>query len=282
MEMEDAHTCETNIKLKEWSFFAVFDGHAGPKASEYCSKNLLSVILDTVDEKRDDEEVVCEKIKKGFLKVDRKMQKQQFSEKEKVGGTTVIACMVSPKKFIWANCGDSRGLLCRDGKVEYRTNDHKPTNPEEKRRIEGAGGTVMMQRVNGSLAVSRALGDFEYKRAEGKEQNEQLVSPEPEMCLVDRSEKDQFILLACDGVFDVMTNDEIAAFILHHLEIESDLSKICSDLIDTCLHKNSRDNMSVILVTFPSAPKASETAIAKDKQFKEELRRKIVEHLRGE
>ena len=237
MEMEDAHTCETNIKLKEWSFFAVFDGHAGPKVSEYCSKNLLSVIMETVDEKRDNEEVVCEKIKKGFLKVDKKLQKQPPWAKG--GGTTAIACMVSPKKFIWANCGDSRGLLCRDGKLEYNTTDHKPMNELERSRIEKAGGTVMMQRVNGSLAVSRALGDFDYKCVEGKEQSEQLVSPEPEMHLMDRSEKDQFLLLACDGVFDVMTNEEIVTYILHHLELESDLSKICSDLIDTCLNKVS-------------------------------------------
>ena len=112
-------------------------------------------------------------------------------------------------------------------------------NEIERSRIEKAGGTVMMQRVNGSLAVSRALGDFDYKCVEGKEQNEQLVSPEPEMHLMDRSEKDQFLLLACDGVFDVMTNEEIVTYVLHHLELESDLSKICSDLIDTCLNKVS-------------------------------------------
>lgn len=305
MEMEDAHTCVTNLeKLENWSFFAVFDGHAGPKVSEYCSKNLLPCIMKSIPPGMRDEESVKEKIQQGFLQLDEQLHKEDpWANGQDRGGTTAITCMISPKKFIWANCGDSRGLLCRDGKLQYSTTDHKPMNQEERNRIEKAGGTVMMQRVNGSLAVSRALGDFDYKRAPDRGPMDQLVSPEPEMHLMDRSDKDQFLLLACDGVFDVMTNDEIITFVLHHLELQKDLSKICSDLIDTCLNKvgycvhtlcssflhlntrlemqpysglafqlmhtpffslqNSRDNMSVILVTFPNAPKISEAAIRK-------------------
>ena len=62
--------------------------------------------------------------------------------------------------------------------------DHKPSNPPERERIQNAGGSVMIQRVNGSLAVSRALGDFEYKNVDGKGPTEQLVSPEPGMSRV--------------------------------------------------------------------------------------------------
>lgn len=235
LEMEDAHTCDTNFKLKGWSFFAVFDGHAGPKISQYCSKHLLNYIMKLV-KASDKEEKVSEQIKKGFLEIDELLKKENQDERPS-GGTTAVACMVSPNKFIWANCGDSRGLLCRANKLEYATIDHKPMNELERLRIEKAGGTVMMQRVNGSLAVSRALGDFDYKRSTELKQSEQLVSPEPDMHILDRSKEDQFLLLACDGVYDVMTNDEIIAFVLHHLAIEPRLSKICSDLIDTCLNK---------------------------------------------
>ncbi|CAI8051938.1 Protein phosphatase 1A [Geodia barretti] len=277
LEMEDAHTCETNLKLKGWSFFAVFDGHAGPKVSQYCSTNLLRHIMGLV-KSSDKEEDVSKKMKRSFLEIDDMLKKENQDERPS-GGTTAVACMVSPDKFIWANCGDSRGLLCRANKLEYATLDHKPMNEQERLRIEKAGGTVMMQRVNGSLAVSRALGDFDYKRSSELKQSEQLVSPEPDMYVLDRSKDDQFLLLACDGVYDVMTNDEIVAYILHHLQLESKLSKICSDLIDTCLNKNSRDNMSVILITFPSAPKVSPTAIEKEKQLKEELHRRICDIL---
>ena len=74
--------------------------------------------------------------------------------------------------------------------------DHKPSNPPELERIQNAGGSVMIQRVNGSLAVSRALGDFEYKNVDGKGPTEQLVSPEPEFYMKKReADNDEFLVL---------------------------------------------------------------------------------------
>ena len=72
-----------------------------------------------------------------------------------------------------------------------RNQDHKPSNPPERERIQNAGGSVMIQRVNGSLAVSRALGDFEYKNVDGKGPTEQLVSPEPGLSRPDSRESAQ-------------------------------------------------------------------------------------------
>lgn len=242
MEMEDAHVCKTNFTLKDWSFFGVFDGHAGPKVSQYCARHLLDCILESIDHdpgKETSIEAVQEGIRKGFLLLDERLKSQpQWASGEDRSGTTAIVVMVSPDKIIWANCGDSRGLLCRNGKLEFATVDHKPYNIGEKNRIEKAGGTVMMQRVNGSLAVSRALGDFDYKRATELPATEQLVSPEPEITVHQRDiENDEFLLLACDGVFDVMSNEEVISYVLHHLELSDDLAKISSDLIDTCLNK---------------------------------------------
>ena len=125
----------------------------------------------------------------------------------------------------------------------------------------------MIQRVNGSLAVSRALGDFEYKNVEGKGPTEQLgefsvvsflssepltnlpiaVSPEPEFYIKTRDEVlDQFLVLACDGVWDVMTNEDICSFITHRMKVQDNLEIICNEVIDTCLYKVSRLS-SVIL-----------------------------------
>lgn len=240
MEMEDAHVCETNFRLKDYSFFGVFDGHAGPKVSQYCSEHLLESILECLGK---DAEVTEGKVKKaihdGFLRLDEELKKEpQWATGEDRSGTTAIVAMVSPQKIIWGNCGDSRGLLCKSGKVVFSTQDHKPYNPSERQRIEKAGGTVMMQRVNGSLAVSRALGDFDYKRSTDLKATEQLVSPEPEITVQDREpSSDEFLLLACDGIFDVMSNEEVVTYVSHHLKLTDDLTKICSDLIDTCLNK---------------------------------------------
>lgn len=110
--------------------------------------------------------------------------------------------------------------------------------PGERERIVAAGGSVIIQRVNGSLAVSRALGDFEYKNVAGKGQCEQLVSPEPEVFCVDRDAQDDwFMVLACDGIWDVMSNAELCQFVGGRLRVTSNLREITDAVIDTCFHK---------------------------------------------
>ena len=105
----------------------------------------------------------------------------------------------------------------------------------ERERIENAGGSVMIQRVNGSLAVSRALGDYEYKNVEGRGPCEQLVSPEPEIYVRQREVADEFLVLACDGIWDVINNNELRDYIHSRLKITNDLVKISNDILDMCL-----------------------------------------------
>ena len=118
----------------------------------------------------------------------------------------------------------------------------------ERQRIQEAGGTVLIQRVNGSLAVSRALGDFEYKNNSNRRPDQQLVSPEPEITCQTRQlsgsgakqdEQIAFIVLACDGIWDVITNEELAVYILGRLHVTDDLSEICNSVLDMCLYKVS-------------------------------------------
>lgn len=241
MEMEDAHICSTSLPCGN-SFFGVFDGHAGPKVAKYSAEHLQKTITDsfpTSDISSLKSTVIEESIKSGFLKLDDSMRDDWVSGKDR-SGTTAIVTLITPSEIIFANCGDSRGIMCKNRQVHFATMDHKPYNEAERDRIEKAGGTVMMQRVNGSLAVSRALGDFDYKRSVDVGACEQLVSPEPEVTFISRHDKDdQFLILACDGIFDVMSNDEVVDFVLRKLDVVDDLSKICSDLIDMCLNKVS-------------------------------------------
>merc|ERR1712060_738962 len=179
---------------------------------------------------------------------------------------------------IIANCGDSRGVCCVSGKPALATQDHKPSNEPELERIQNAGGSVMIQRVNGSLAVSRALGDFEYKNVDGKGPTEQLVSPEPEFYIKERDEsRDEFLVLAYDGVWDVMSNEEICSFIGHRMRVHDNLETICNEVIDTCLYKGSRDNMSIIIIAFPSAPKVDPAAQKVENELNALLERKVTE-----
>ena len=226
VEMEDAHMCK--LRMGNY-FFGVFDGHAGPKMVQESSTKLLNHIGELREE---DEMDVVQKMGDGFLKLDDELK--SVTERS---GTTAVVCCIMTNKIVFSNCGDSRGLLCRDGQVFFHTEDHKPYIETEKIRIEKAGGTVMMQRVNGSLTVSRALGDFDYKRSMELSPVQQMVSPEPVTTIIERKPEDQFVLLACDGVFDVMDNEEVTKFILNRLQFTDKLDEICSDLIDACLNK---------------------------------------------
>ncbi len=135
-----------------------------------------------------------------------------------------------------------------------------------------------MMRVNGSLAVSRALGDFEYKDNSQVGPVQQLVSPEPEVTVLERNaETDEYIVVACDGIWDELTNEDLCAFVSSRLKITNDLEQICNDVIDTCLHKGSRDNMSIILITFPAAPTVSEEAVTAEKDLDTRLKQRIDE-----
>ena len=138
------------------------------------------------------------------------------------------------------------------------------------------GGSVIMMRVNGSLAVSRALGDFEYKDNSQVDAVQQLVSPEPEVTVVDRDEKlDEYMVVACDGIWDELSNEDLCAFVSSRLKVTNNLEEICNDVIDTCLHKGSRDNMSIILITFPAAPTVCEEAVKAEEDLHERLKARI-------
>lgn len=295
VEMEDAHTAVLGLpdpRMKDWSFFAVYDGHAGSRVANYCSKHLLEHIInasigqqgaspgsESTPVETPSVEAIKAGIRTGFLKIDEHMR--SFSDLRNGmdrSGSTAVGILISADHFFFINCGDSRAVLYRNSNVCFSTLDHKPGNPREKERIQNAGGTVMIQRVNGSLAVSRALGDYDYKNVDGKGPTEQLVSPEPEVFEMMRApELDQFVILACDGIWDVMSNEDLCVFVKSRLEVSSDLEKVCNEVVDTCLHMGSRDNMSVVLVCLPNAPKVSEEAVRKDAELNKYLESQVEE-----
>lgn len=287
VEMEDAHSAIIGLPgLKDWSFFAVFDGHAGAKVSAYCAESLVEAITANTDFRGTNDsntefpedgptaDAVKKGIKTGFLDLDDKMRNDLMSIEDK-SGSTAICAIVAPKYIYFANCGDSRAVLSRDATTPFSTMDHKPIIPAEKERIQNAGGSVMIQRVNGSLAVSRALGDFEYKNVEGKGPCEQLVSPEPEIFVEERTETDEFAVLACDGIWDVMSNEELCDFVRDRMQLSDNLETVCNEVLDTCLYKGSRDNMSIVIIVLQGAPKVSEEAKRREAELDARLEEKI-------
>jgi len=149
-------------------------------------------------------------------------------------------------------------MLVSNGTVKFASEDHKPSNEKESKRIYDAGGHVQIGRVNGNLAVSRALGDFVYKDTPHLPEHAQKVSAEADITIFERSAEDEFIVLACDGIWDVVSCDNVRDFVTDHLKAGLAPEVICERLLDHCLGRDSKDNMTVVIVLFENAPKQVE------------------------
>lgn len=176
---------------------------------------------------------------------------------EEKSGSTAVIVLVTPSHIICANTGDSRALLRRGGRTLPLSFDHKPSEVPERLRIDSYGGFVQGKRVNGDLAVSRAFGDFIYKD-NGNQYTSQMASKQkvivsPDFVVYPRNDaEDEFIVLACDGIWDVASNKQLSEFVYQMLsEGEVDLGNICEECLDTCLDRQSRDNMTMMLVSLP-------------------------------
>jgi len=159
-------------------------------------------------------------------------------------------------KLINANIGDSRTVLGRKGPDgDYTaiacTQDHKPTNDLERKRIEAAGGMVQLARVDGQLALSRAFGDRLLKSPVSSAMEFRKVTSNPDFA-EEEATKDDFLFLACDGIYegDVFTRESVIKFVVEKLAETDDLASICVAILDECLKRGSRDNMSAMIIQF--------------------------------
>lgn len=209
---------------------------------------------DEDDESEDDEEI--EEEDEDSYMAERTPTEEPGSD----SGSTAVLAMIKNKKLYVANAGDSRCILSRGGKAIDMSVDHKPEDEVEKNRIEAAGGKVTEEgRVNGGLNLSRAIGDHFYKRNLEKTPKEQMITALPDIETMELQENDEFMVLACDGIWNYMTSQEVVDFVKEKMKEEENkkqLSLICEKLFDKCLAPNTLgdgtgcDNMTCIVVTF--------------------------------
>lgn len=175
------------------------------------------------------------------------------------GCTAVVVLIVDNQVFI-ANAGDSRAVLCRDALAKDLSEDHKPEDEKEKERIVKAGGEVTPDgRVNGGLNLSRALGDHSYKQTASLSLKEQMITALPDVETLTLTPADEFIVIACDGIWNSLSSQEVVDFVRERLsDAEKKLSTICEELFDQCLASDSLgdgtgcDNMTCVLVKLNS------------------------------
>lgn len=179
-------------------------------------------------------------------------------------GCTAVVALVTKKVIVVANAGDSRAVLSRGKKAIPLSHDHKPSHVTERERIVAAGGFVSeiggICRVNGNLSLSRAIGDLRYKTNTELDPAAQIITAEPDIKAIELIEEDDFMVLACDGIWDVLENQEVVDFIHERLG-EKTPDQIASELLDHCLASDPResrgkgcDNMTCCIVQFKQQP----------------------------
>ncbi|KAL0842185.1 hypothetical protein ABMA28_014348 [Loxostege sticticalis] len=188
------------------------------------------------------------------------------------GCTAVVALLRGNELFV-ANAGDSRCIICREGKAIDMSIDHKPEDTPELERITKAGGKVSNDgRINGGLNLSRAIGDHSYKQNKELDAKEQMITALPDVkTLTIDPVKDQFMVLACDGIWNFMSSQDVCDFILPRLaEGRERLSQICEEMFDHCLAPSTMgdgtgcDNMTAIIVRFKDGVIAEAARVAAD------------------
>ncbi|PNP56759.1 hypothetical protein THARTR1_03455 [Trichoderma harzianum] len=292
---DDKDAAQKEVSESDNGYFAIFDGHAGTFAADWCGKKLHIILEDMI--RKHPNMPIPELLDMTFTSVDAQLEKlplknsgctaaiavlrwedrvpsdrsvtgslaiapaaanvaagkvlakSQESEKEKDGPsepsqavpsesiTAKLRGMASRQRVLYtANVGDARIILCRNGKALRLSYDHKGSDENEGKRIANAGGLILNNRVNGVLAVTRALGDTYMK---------DLVTGHPYTTeTVIQHDLDEFIIIACDGLWDVCSDQEAVDLVRDvHDPIEG--SKL---LVDHALNRFSTDNLSCMIV----------------------------------
>ncbi|CAE8679007.1 unnamed protein product, partial [Polarella glacialis] len=257
---EDAHIL-SECSEGSSGVFAVLDGHGGQTAAEEGAVLLKARLEQLVKRGVLNADDAARQMEDLFIQCDVRLRAHLGAE-DRSGSTVVCGVVTMPKPNEYcvhlAHAGDSRAVLCSGGRLVC-TEDHKPNREDEQRRIEAAGGTVSQgplgggpMRVDGALAVSRAFGDFHFKPA-GMAPAKCKVSAVPEVRTVTGCIAGDWLFIACDGVFDVMENDEVRDFVSSRLagsDGPADGGKIMVDILQHCLDKGSKDNCTALLVQF--------------------------------
>lgn len=271
-DMEDSVSLRPFFSPEGFHYFGVFDGHGCSHVATMCKERLHEILNEEINE-GDDTLHWRALMESGFARMDeevfrRSQASQTFNCRcelqtphcDAVGSTAVIA-ILTRNKIVVSNCGDSRAVLCRSGVAIPLSSDHKPDRPDELLRVESKGGRVIYwdgPRVLGVLAMSRAIGDYYLKP---------FVISVPEVTVTDRSDDDECLILASDGLWDVVSNETACGVVKMCLKsqtpptppgspggyVTADGSdRACSDasilLTKLALARHSADNVSVVVL----------------------------------
>ena len=279
--------------------FGVFDGHGGKEISKFVSNHFLEELVKNKNLSTNMELALKEtfikmdeimQTKEGIEEI-KKYSRQSKEEDDRQSKnepansqmnlfsqlmapkdpeandifmrTGCTACVMgvdeTNKKIYFANAGDSRVVLCREGKAEEGSTDHKPELESEKNRIYKADGWISDGRVKGNLNLTRGFGDIEYKQNKNLKPEEQMITANPDIKIIDYDKDIDFVIIGCDGIWDCLSNQEACDFVAKRLKEIPDIkiSQIVEEMLDSILAKDlyndsgvGCDNMTCIVIVF--------------------------------
>jgi len=246
--MEDTHKAIVNVLGdSKRAFFGVFDGHGGPKAATFAAENIGQNIVDATLRMEDETNDMLEQaVKAGYLTTDAEFLKQEVGS-----GTACVTALIIDGNLVVSNAGDCRAVISRYGASEALTCDHRAGREDERKRIENLGGVVDLRhgawRVQGSLTVSRAIGDSHMK---------EWLTAEPDTRMIEITSDCEFLILASDGLWDKVSNQEAVDIARPFcVEKQPDLTALgggliaaCKELVKLAITRKSQDDVSVMIV----------------------------------
>lgn len=244
---EDGHCMIDRFRGKEGEgFFAIYDGHGGRGAVNIVQNrfhNIFESELNDMENSQQSELIdVTQVFNQAYSRMDAELKLQEIL----YNGATSITCYIRPlpsskKRFLYvANCGDARVVISKkDGTAERLTYDHKASDEGEVKRIKAKNGFVAYNRVNGVLSVTRSFGDHAMK---------DWVISEPYHSFVDLTENEyDYLILACDGVWDVISDQECVNLI-HENANTMNCQQLAEFILKRSLSLGSTDNISIIII----------------------------------
>ncbi|XP_027361384.1 probable protein phosphatase 2C 47 [Abrus precatorius] len=227
------------------AFYGVFDGHGGIDAASFTRMNILKFIVEDPHFSSGTKKAV----KSAFVKAD--LAFRDASALDSSSGTTALVALVLGRAMLIANAGDSRAVLGKRGRAIELSKDHKPNCTSERLRIEKLGGVIYDGYLNGQLSVARALGDWHIKGSKG---SKSPLSSEPELEEIVLTEEDEFLIMGCDGLWDVMSSQCAVTMVRKELMQHNDPTKCAKVLVTEALQRNTCDNLTVVVVCFSNDP----------------------------
>jgi len=238
--MEDAHQILDGFNDDPTQgFFAVYDGHGGKEAAIYCADNLHKILGEEIQKQGEvkNPEAMIDIFKKTYLLTDEKLKTAVPSHHGCTSVTVLVRGKGENRQIFCANVGDARAVLCRDGKAIRMTFEHKASDVDEAKRITDGGGFIIHGRVNGQIIITRSLGDHLMK---------EFIIGDPFTFHDSLTDKDTWLIVACDGLWDVMEDQQAVDLVLANST--STASEISKKLLIKALQDGTTDNLSIVVV----------------------------------